>query len=335
MRANLLSEISPARKYAMRLVALCAQLTIICLLILSVAGYAGRLHKLLELTTHFKLQYLLASLVCLLLFLALRSWSWLAVAVICCIVNLAAIAPWYLPPATAARSATPNRNLKLMLANVKRGNGEYARLIDMIETEQPDVFVLQEVDERWVAELNQLESRYPFHLAAPLDDDGSGIALYSRLPLEDARVVRLGSEEDAERPSIAARIVSGEERVSLLTIHPRAPLRPNHFEYRNAQLADAARFVRDLPEPKVFLGDLNTTMWSPYYEDFILASGLIDARRGTGLLPTFPTFAPLGGLLMLPIDHCFVSQGVKVLKIRTGNEFGSDHLPLIVEIEPG
>lgn len=213
MQTSVFDGNSLVRKYAMRLIALCTQVTIVCLLCLSIAGYAGRLRKLAELSAHFKIQYLFGSLVCLLLFLLFRSWLWLFVAVVCCAVNLAAIAPWYLSPTAATLSASSSgRRLRFMLANVNYANTQYARLIDLVEIEQPDILVLQEVDERWIKELMNLESRYAFHRAAPHNGDGSGIALYSRLPLEDARVVRLGSEEDVERPGIAARVVVGSKR---------------------------------------------------------------------------------------------------------------------------
>lgn len=101
----------------------------------------------------------------------------------------------------------------------------------------------------------------------------------------------------------------------------------------NDRLAHAARFVRELPEPRLFVGDLNTTLFSPYYADFIAASNLTDARRGAGLLPTFPARSLLGALTRLPIDHCFVGEGVRVRGIKAGGDFGSDHLPLIVNLE--
>jgi len=37
--------------------------------------------------------------------------------------------------------------------------------------------------------------------------------------------------------------------------------------------------------------------------------------------------------LMLPLDHCLVSDDIRVADARTGESIGSDHLSLIVEIE--
>jgi endonuclease/exonuclease/phosphatase family metal-dependent hydrolase len=60
--------------------------------------------------------------------------------------------------------------------------------------------------------------------------------------------------------------------------------------------------------------------------------GLINAREGFGVLPTWPTYYG-STALMIPIDHCLVSEDIRVFNIRTGAHIGSDHLPLIVDIE--
>jgi endonuclease/exonuclease/phosphatase family metal-dependent hydrolase len=59
---------------------------------------------------------------------------------------------------------------------------------------------------------------------------------------------------------------------------------------------------------------------------------LLNARQGFGLLPTFPVFKFPIAFLMMPIDHCFVSEDISVQKIRTCEYIGSDHLPLAVEL---
>ena len=72
-------------------------------------------------------------------------------------------------------------------------------------------------------------------------------------------------------------------------------------------------------------------MWSPYYSELVRESGLVDARKGFGVLPTWP--APLKlSLMMIPIDHCLVSSELQVAQIKTGPDIESDHLPLIVDL---
>lgn len=302
--------------------------TLIVVVLLSLAGSLGRSHKLFELTSHFKAQYLIASFVCLLSFFFLRAWPWAACALTCFLLNLSFMLPVYFTHRSST-SDLSNPRLKVIQANVLYANTNYPAFIDFVERERPDVLIVQEVTAGWLDALEALRDYESISRIVP-EDGGSGIALYSQITLSDAKIVSLG---DDKRPGIAATVNVNGKFVSLLTIHTHAPLRRNHFEYRNEQLAAASRLVRRLPSPKIFVGDLNTTLWSPYYSDFIRETGLVDAREGFGVLPTWPTFMPFGSLLMIPIDHCLVSPDVKVLDTSIGADIGSDHLPLIVELE--
>ena len=119
--------------------------------------------------------------------------------------------------------------------------------------------------------------------------------------------------------------------LSVVTVHPRPPLRRHDFRHRNEQLRDAASMVRALPMPKILVGDFNTSPWSPYYTQLIRHTGLVNARQGFGLLPTWPAFLSWP-FLMIPIDHCLVSSDIRVIALSTGRNIGSDHLPLIVDM---
>ena len=47
------------------------------------------------------------------------------------------------------------------------------------------------------------------------------------------------------------------------------------------------------------------------------------------LKQTLPTFMPL---VYIPIEHLLLSKEIDVLKIHTGRNVGSDHLPLITDL---
>lgn len=310
-----------------------AKLSFVALVLLALAGRAGAaLGKYAELASHFRIQYLLATVVCALVFLFYGARLWALAAALFAALLLATLSRWYLPAkggrARGAGGASSSR-LVLLLYNANYLNTRYADFISLVERERPDIFILQEATAGWLAALRALSHAYPHTEARPSDSDGSGIAIFSRAEFEELRVVEVG---DPARASFLARLRANEAALSLFTTHPPAPIRRGNFRARNRQLMESARFVRDLAGPKVFVGDLNTSLWSPYFGRLKRAAGLRDAREGFGVLPSWPTWNRLR-LLMLPIDHCFVSREVAVRRIETGPDIGSDHLPLIVELE--
>jgi endonuclease/exonuclease/phosphatase (EEP) superfamily protein YafD len=306
-----------------------AQVSTVTLLLLSVAGHFGARHNLLELTSHFKLQYLLAALICAALCLIFRSWYWAAGALLVASLNAAAILPFYFGRPAPQSSSASGARLKLVHVNVNYKNSSYERLREFAARERPDVMVVQEVTEAWVRELQPLGGELPFALSLPLDK-GAGLLLLSRYPFERAD---LKLPEGDVRPGLLVNIDAAETPVWLLTVHPRTPLKQKEFEGRNAVLASAAASLQNLPAPKIFVGDLNTTLWSPHFQSFVAQTGLVNVRKGFGVLPSWPTFLPFGKLLMIPIDHCLVSDDIRVVQARTGDSIGSDHLPLVVELE--
>ncbi|NEO61878.1 MAG: hypothetical protein F6J98_16150 [Moorea sp. SIO4G2] len=110
-------------------------------------------------------------------------------------------------------------------------------------------------------------------------------------------------------------------------------LEKQRWQWRNQDLEkEIGDYIRQIQKPVVLIGDLNVTMWSPYYKSLIESSGLHDARAGFGILPTLSQFSPANPWLAIPVDHCLVSRDVKVIKMRTGPDLGSDHLPVITDI---
>jgi endonuclease/exonuclease/phosphatase (EEP) superfamily protein YafD len=297
-------------------------------LLLSVAGRLGHLSKYAELASHFKVQYLLGSAAGLLAFLFYREPGWAIAAAMGVAINLAATAPWY----AGRKKITGNRSgrcrVRLILANVNHRNTARERFIAFAQKHTPDVLVVQEMNEVWRESLQRLHSLYPFIEELP-KGGGSGMALYSRFPIE--RLTIALPEGDA-RPCILAQMDIAGSSVSLLSIHPRAPIRNDHYKLRNMLLGAAADCLRDLQSPKICVGDLNITPWSPYYRSFVERTKLVNVREGFGLLPSWPTFV-FFKWLMLPVDHCLVSDDIRVKYVKTGDPIGSDHLPLIVELE--
>lgn len=302
------------------------RLAAMCVLLLSGAGYFGRTHKYLELTSHFKLQYLIGSIGCLLIFTFFRSWPWAACMLAGTFINLWELAPLYVS-SSRTRPGTTDANFRVLLSNVNSASTHYQALIDLVYEENPDVLIAQEVTEQWLNELKVVEDLLPHRVTVPRER-GAGIALYSRIPLQQSEVV---DPERIGRPCILAQLCVDGKVISLLTIHPHAPLRKNYSDYRNRLLLATSTLAQGMSHPKVVIGDLNCSMWSPYFSSFVLKAGLVDARKGFGVVPTWPTQMLLKPL-MIPIDHCLVSPDIEVVSIKASRNIGSDHLPLMVEL---
>jgi endonuclease/exonuclease/phosphatase (EEP) superfamily protein YafD len=304
-----------------------AQVIVVAVLLMSVAGFFGELSKYLELTSHFKLQYLIVTLCCLFVFIASQAWAWTIGSVLVALVNLAVLLPWYFPSA-AGSSNLPTNCVRLLLANVDHENTQYMQFIELVQEVKPDMVITQEVTHTWVDHLTALRHQFPYERTAP-QPHGWGIALYSRVPVEHSEVIGLGRDR---RPAIQARLDLGGRPLCLLAVHPRAPLRRNYFHHRNEQLAEASAIIRGLSAPKVLVGDLNASLWSPHLVRLVRETGLCNARQGFGILPTWPTYLAGRPWLMIPIDHCLVSQDIRVVNVKTGPNIGSDHLPLMVDL---
>jgi endonuclease/exonuclease/phosphatase (EEP) superfamily protein YafD len=211
-------------------------------------------------------------------------------------------------------------------------NRRYDLLIAQARAERPDVLVIQECTPQWWANLQPLRAEYP-HTQAVVQFGGGGMAVLSRFPLANAETRKV---DESTHKIITADVLAGSVAVKLLALHLRTPTTPRGFVFRNSQLAWAAAYMNRQPGPKLLIGDLNTTPFSPYFRDFEQSTGLRNVRRGWGLLPSWSPWrvssfaAP--SFLSIPIDHCLVSEEIKVARARLGRPVGSDHLPLIVEL---
>lgn len=295
----------------------------VLLILLSLAGYFGLFDRYLELTSHFKLQYLVISF-CPFFFFLLKRHTWgLNLSLFCLLLNLYQIAPWYFPELSANSSEIQGQKLRVLQSNINKHNYQYSQLFSLVREENPDIAVFLEVSKTNAKNFEVLRDTLPYSIAAQ-DGDIDGTIVYSKLPLKNASVKSIGEG----RKSILADLTIQDQTISLITAHPSQTLGKIYYEERNRQLAAIADYVAKVKKP-LLVGDFNVTMWSPYYKRFVSTAKLRNARRGFGILPTWPTDYPV---LSIPIDHCFVREDIKVLKTRTGRKVGSDHLPVITDL---
>ncbi len=300
------------------------QIAMVCIFILSCISYIGTIHPLLEVTAHFKFQNLYLSFFGSLIFFAIQEWPWFSFGFVTLAINGAEVIPWYIDFRTKLQNDNA-ASFRIFLSNVLFTNSQYDDLISLIYQKNPDIVVLQEMNRRWLNALEPLKAHYPFVLSFP-DLDDFDIAIFSRIPLSKAETKFLG---DARAPYLQTSFQLHHHRISLLSTHLTSPGWRNHCLARNKQLVEIANLSKTLPKPMIVIGDLNITMWSPFYRKSLKNTGFKNARKGSGVLATWPNVFPF---LMIPLDHCLISEELKVDGITTEKVAGSDHYSLTVDI---
>ena len=274
-----------------------------------------------QLFTHFKLQYLLVSVLLCVALALYRRPLYVGGLLVAVALNASLVVPWYVPDS----SPDNDRQLKLLNANVLSSNTDHQPLFELLDAEAPDVVVLQEVSGQWLEALDPLRQAYPYSYAEAREGN-FGIALFSRIPFTSA------SHTDSPPlgyPTIIATLDVEGTALHLVGTHPMIPVSGQFYVDRNEQLASIVELIKGRDGPHVLIGDLNASMWDINYRELEDHTGLRNARVGFGIVPTWPTFMPFA---MIPIDHVLVSDDVSVVELRSGPRIGSDHLPLIVTI---
>jgi endonuclease/exonuclease/phosphatase (EEP) superfamily protein YafD len=291
----------------------------------SLLGFGGRLAWLLELTSHFRVQYFWCLAAAAAGLAISRRPKWTLAACALAMLNLVLIVPLYFGPAPRV---TAERTTRAMSLNVHWLNKDFGRTLELIDSERPDFVLFMEVTPQWADALRFMEPGYPYWQCFDRADSG-GLALYSRVPIIDLRLEYAG---DAALPTIIAELDVAGGPLTLIGTHPASPGSASNFHLRNRQLSALSEVVRGQHGALMLLGDLNTTGWSPYFHDLLGNSGLSDTRRGFGVQGSWPAL-PLP--LRIPIDHCLVSGEVSVAERWVGPAVGSDHRAIIVDFALG
>lgn len=277
-------------------------------------------HRYLELFSHFRLQYLGCSLLLAALLAGFRRWRLSALMLAVTAANGAMVLPWY----TGEPEAAGRETLTLLLANVYLDNGDAKPLIDIVENEDPDLLLVIELTPGFREQLAALDTDYPYSVT-DVRHDAYGIGLWSRRPISSSAVL---ATPPRKLPSLNATVDFAGADLTVIGTHPSQPLGAANYVARNLQLAAIGDMAAATPGSVVLAGDLNVSMWAANYEALESRTGFVNARRGFGVLPTWPTYLPVAAI---PIDHVLLSRDLAALDTRIPGDVGSDHLPLLVE----
>jgi len=287
----------------------------------TVLGFLGRFSWILDLFSHFRVQYMLGLLVIGVFMLVGRRRKTASVFLAFACVNIMLVIPLYLGASTRPAVASPAMRAMLLNVNTRLGNTNRVRTV--VSDADPDILVLEEISAVWLSNLAWLTNSYPYSLAQPRADN-FGIGFFSKLPIAEAEIVYIG---DAEVPSIVATVSALQTNLRVIATHPLPPGGREYSRWRNDQLERLPDYIRS-PLPVLVLGDLNVTPWNHHFRQLLARTGLRDSAKGFGVQPTWPNYNPL---LRIPIDHCLHSADITVVDRKVGESVSSDHYPVIVD----
>ncbi len=221
-------------------------------------------------------------------------------------------------PTISAKSDTQNQlRVSVLFSNVLSSNTNHQALLDLIKREQPDIVTLTEITDEWLSDLHVMEAEYPYAYKHPRKDN-FGMAIYSKQPF-DGTLQELGNYK---LPAIFANFGA----FKVLLVHPVPPFEASYAQENKAYLQAISNITIQETKPLIFVGDLNSTLWSQGMVP-IIQSGLKRADL-LGIAYTWPSqFFPLA----IQIDHIFV-KNITAKSFKVLPFVGSDHFPIRADV---
>ncbi len=302
------------------------KLLLVSICVGTIISYLGQFYWFLELFSHFKVYYLVAATILLFLFIILKFPVLAIISIAVLVINTAEIVPWYIK---GGESSAGGKNYRFMVSNIMKYNNKYDLYIDSVLNADPDFLGVLESDREWLENTKEIKKIFPYSIEKPRSGR-FGIALYSKYKLSNIKIKHFGLRK---LQTIVAEAELDQEKITIVLVHPSPPVTPYFANDRNIYFEQLTDYINKINGPKIVIGDFNITMWSPIYKLFIKKTGLVNTRKGFGIIPTWPTHLKFLPLMMIPIDHCIISEGLKSTGVKRGRNTGSDHFPLVCDIE--
>jgi endonuclease/exonuclease/phosphatase (EEP) superfamily protein YafD len=290
----------------------------------TLVGLLDRVFWVFEAADVFRLQYLVVLVAAGLLALMLRRPRLAGCAAVLAAVNFVVLGIPLTPSVTAASGKPTSASLRLVVANVEVGNTDFAAVERLVARTHPDLFGVTELTPAMARHLGKALHGYHRRVVAARND-AYGIGVYSREPLVSTEVARY---PDDGPPTVVARLRVAGKPITVVVTHVHTPFAGSiHVRHLDA-LAAAAR--SGLGRRVVICGDFNTPPWSGPLREFAAEGHVRDLYGGRAWAGySWPTWS---FALRLPLDNCFVSDGVTVTGHHDGASVGSDHRPLVVDV---
>jgi endonuclease/exonuclease/phosphatase (EEP) superfamily protein YafD len=231
-----------------------------------------------------------------------------------------------------------NNNLKILIFNIEYSNSieNFEKIRKTIILENPDIIQLAETSGRLSGEVKKLKKQYPHTLNLDKRKDIFDTVIFSKYPLKN--------KKDLTDNIVAATVVKNNKQFNLISVHFVPIANKLHTEIANRQMAAAIDYIKINKGDYILIGDLNMTMTSKRFTNFLNETNLYTYVSLVKPTSTWPAkmqlrFAPeyvlienFPNVLGIQIDHVLYSSKFKLIDKKITNSYGSDHRGLIVNL---
>ena len=216
-------------------------------------------------------------------------------------------------------------SLRVATVNLWYRSRDATHALAWLAAHPADVVVLQEVTTEWSDALSVTGDLYPHRATRPRQDP-YGIGVLSRWPLVRVDYVDFAGDG---LPSVVATLDVDGRLVQVIGLHTTWPVLKKLQLARDRALTRAAALARESALPTVIAGDFNLTPYAPAFRRLEREAGMRDAFAPLWWRPTWrAALWPLA----LPIDHVLLPRGACVQSATIGEDVGSDHRPVFVDL---
>jgi endonuclease/exonuclease/phosphatase (EEP) superfamily protein YafD len=294
----------------------------------SVTSFASLLkpfYWLFDVLTHFSFQYAIALACCLLLGIAIGIRPYLSsLFAVALVINLYFLVPFFWPRRVGDANSSP---LRVVSLNVLTSNQDYETITTYLRETNADIVLLSEIEPELMTVIkSSLADFYP-HVYNEAMEGTHGLALVSRLPFVQTETILLG---ERHHRFLTAELQWQGKRFKIYGSHPHAPLSGRWAKSRDEEIKVIREHIKQESKPHILLGDFNASPWSTPMTQLSAQTNLRHGALGLGI---YPTWRYKTMLLGAPIDHILVSEEWQVSSYKVERDVGSDHFPVLAELQ--
>jgi endonuclease/exonuclease/phosphatase (EEP) superfamily protein YafD len=167
-------------------------------------------------------------------------------------------------------------------------------------------------------------AEYPYRLIQP-SRMTMGLALFSRVPIQGSEIYRF---QATRIPIYQVQMSLDGKPFTFIGGHPWPP-QPQWGELHRNQMQEITRIAAQSQPPLIVAGDFNAVPWAYTVRQLAELTDTYHIQPGPDTARTWFPFPFFG----LALDHVLVSGEWRVLNYRHGAQGGSDHLPIVVDVQ--